>query len=102
LALLQYAPEFNFSQICPGWREGFEPLHRANYSFSKSMVLLDNIIEVLTLSNFDTLVLIGVVLFDAGRIGSGFVNIDQAGFAVTAESLIQKSPCCLSITLSSK
>ena len=66
------------------------------------MILLDNIVEIFTLANFDALVFVGIVLLDTGCIGAAFVNIDQAGFAVGADGFVQKPSYCFLITLGSK
>ena len=54
------------------------------------------------MANFDTHILISIVLFNACRVGAAFVDIDQAGFAVRADGFVQKSPGCFSITLGSQ
>ena len=64
------------------------------------MVLLDNIIQVLALPDLDTLVFISVVLFDGRGIGATFVDVDEAGFSAGGNGFVQKSSCCLFISLS--
>ena len=48
--------------------------------------LLDNIVQVLTLANLHAFVLVSFVLLYSRRIGSAFIDIDQAGFAVGTDS----------------
>lgn len=55
------------------------------------MVLLNNVVEVLTLPYFDALVLILIVLFNGRSIGATFIDVDQARFPIGPYSLSQKS-----------
>ena len=55
------------------------------------MVLLNNVIQTVALANFHTPIFVNIVLFDDGCVGAAFVDIDQTGFAVGADSLVQKS-----------
>jgi hypothetical protein len=66
------------------------------------MILFDNIVQVLALANLDALVLVSVVLLDGRRIGSAFVDIYQARFAVGADRFVEKTPGRLFITLHSE
>ena len=66
------------------------------------MILFHNVVEIFALADFDTLVYVGIVLFDGGRIGATFININQAGFAAGINSFIQKSSCCSLIPLGSQ
>ena len=63
------------------------------------MILLDNIIQIFTLPDFDPLVFVGIVLLDTGCIGTAFVDIDQAGLPIRADCFVDKSTCGLRITL---
>ena len=54
------------------------------------MVLLDDVIQVLALANFNTPVFVCIILLDSSRIGATFVDIDQAGFPVGTNSFVQK------------
>ncbi len=53
--------------------------------------LLDNVVQVFTLANLDAFVLVSVVLLDGRRVGSAFVDIDKAGFAVGTNSFVEKA-----------
>jgi hypothetical protein len=80
-----------------------EAKHRPGSPLHKPVIgmlhhLLDNIIKVLTLSDFHTPIFISVVLFDGRGIGATFVDINQAGFAAGADSLGQKKTRCFLIT----
>ncbi len=71
--------------------ERFKAEHGSDPSFDKPVILLDNIVKVFTLANLDAFVFVNIVLLDTGCIGSAFVDIDQTGFAVGADSFVQKS-----------
>jgi hypothetical protein len=60
--------------------------------------LLDNVVQVFALAGLHALVFIGIVLFYSRRIGSAFINVDQAGFAARSNSLFEESTCGLLIT----
>ncbi len=72
-------------------QERFESKHKSNSSLNETVVLLYNIVEILALANFDAFVFIAVVLFYSCCVGTAFVNIDQAGFAVSPRSLCSES-----------
>ena len=63
------------------------------------MVLLNDVVQIFTLANFDTFVFVAVVLFDASCIGSAFIDVDQAGFTVGTDGFVQKTQRCLLVTL---
>ena len=52
------------------------------------MILLNDVIQILTLSNFDALVLIAIVLLDAGRVGAAFIDIDQTRLTIGADGFV--------------
>jgi hypothetical protein len=64
------------------------------------VILLDNIVQVFTLTDLYTFVFIEIVLFDGGRIGSAFVDNYQARFAAGPNGFVQESTNSLRITLS--
>ena len=63
------------------------------------MILLDNVVQVFTLANLDAFVLVSVVLLDGRRIGSAFVDVNQARLAIRSNGFVQKSTRCFLITL---
>jgi hypothetical protein len=52
--------------------------------------LLDNIIQIFALTDFDPLVFISIVLLYGGCVGATFVDIDQAGFAAYSAKIATK------------
>jgi hypothetical protein len=102
LALLQHAPEFNSGQGRPCTPERFEAQHGANYPLDKPVILLDNVIQIFALADFNSPVFVGIVLFDSGRIGTAFINVDQAGLSVRPDRFVEKPACGLFITLGSQ
>jgi hypothetical protein len=57
----------------------------------ESVILLDNIVQVFALLDFYTLAFIIVVLLDGGRIGTAFIDVDQAGLSVSPDGFVQKT-----------
>ena len=53
--------------------------------------LLYNVIQIFALPDFHSLVFIYIVLLDSGSVGAAFVDIDQAGFAIGTDSVVQKT-----------
>ena len=50
--------------------------HRTRDSFYLSMILLDDIIQVLALSNPDPLVIL-IILFDSSGVSTTLIDVDQ-------------------------
>jgi hypothetical protein len=97
LAFLQHPPKFNPCQCRLGGAKRFESERGPNLPFDKPMVLLDNVVQIFALANFDTLVFVSIVLLYGRRIGSAFVDVNQARFAIRANGFIQKTSGCLLI-----
>ena len=100
-----FDPSSAYARVLPGQGrlcrpERLEPEHGTSYPFDESMILLHNIVQVFTLTDLYAFAFIEIVLFDGGRIGSAFVDIDQAGFAVRPDGFVQESAGSLRITLS--
>ena len=95
-------PEFNSCQSGLCGPERFEAQHRSGSPFNEPVILFNNIIQVFALADFHSFTFIVIVLLDSCSIGAAFVDIDQAGLAAESDSLVQKSPCCLRITLGSE
>ena len=47
------------------------------------MILLDNIVQILALSNLDPLVIVFIILFDSSRISATLVDVDQTWFSIS-------------------
>lgn len=79
--------------------ERFKAEHGSNYSLYEPVVLLHDIILIFALANLDPFVLVSVVLLDGRRIGSAFVDVNQARLAIRSNGFVQKSTRCFLITL---
>ena len=66
------------------------------------MILLDYVVEVFALANFNASIFVRIILLDSGSIGATFVDIDQAGFPARTNGFVQKFPRCFLITLGSQ
>ena len=55
------------------------------------MILLDNVIQIFTLTNLDAFSFVFVVLLDRCGIGAAFINVDQARFSISANGSIEKA-----------
>ena len=69
-------------------------------AFNASVILFNDVVEVLALPDSDTLVVVITVVFDRGRIRTTFVDIDEPGFAIPRYRFGQKSQSRLLIALS--
>ena len=47
------------------------------------MILLDDIIQILALSNPDPLVTILIILFDSSRVSATLIDVDQTWLAIS-------------------
>lgn len=68
----------------------FEAHHRAHSPLDSLAVLLDDVVAVFALADFDTFLMISIKLFQARMIGPALVNVDQARFSVFPDGLPQK------------
>ena len=69
----------------------FETQHRSRAPLDVSMVLLDDVVQVLALTDLDTCLILSIQLFQARVIGSTLINIDQTRFAVFIDGFLQKA-----------
>ena len=53
-----------------------KPHHRTRDSLYSSMILLDNIVQILALSNFDPFIIVFIILFDSSRISATLVDFN--------------------------
>lgn len=66
------------------------------------MILLDDIVEVLALTQFDVAVMFGVVALDGRRVRAALVDGDLLRLAVQCYGLFEEAPCGGLITLGSQ
>ena len=75
--------------------KGFEAQHRPNDPLNRSVVLFDDVVEILALSNDDRRVLRSVVGFDGSFVGAALVDGHDLGRSVvldgTGEETVRRS-----------
>jgi len=76
LAFLDPMHEFDALQGDPGRAKGFEPEHRPDDTFDKSMILLNPIVQVLDLATLDLLTGFLLEYLDGCGIGAALVDRD--------------------------
>ena len=74
-----------------GCRKRFEPEHGTRDPFDRSMVLLNNVVEILDLADFDRGAVLLIVALDGRFIGRTPVDGDLLRHAVAADRLGQES-----------
>jgi len=55
------------------------------------VILLDNIIQIFTLPDFDPLFFVRILLRYSSCIGTAFVDVDQARLPVRPDGFVEKS-----------
>jgi hypothetical protein len=72
LAFLDHVHEFDTLQCCFGRPKGFETEHRPYNPFDRSMILLDQIVQVFDLSYLDLIAGFLLECFDGCGIGRSY------------------------------
>ena len=65
--------------------EILEPQHRTCDSLYPSMILLDNVIEVLALSNLDPFIVVLIILFDRRHVSAAPIDVDQSWLTIATD-----------------
>jgi len=55
------------------------------------MILLNNVIQIFTLTDFDAAIIIGIILIGTRFIGSTFIDIYEPRFAISTNGFIKKT-----------
>ncbi len=63
------------------------------------MILFNDIVQVLTLTNLDTFPIGSVIVFQAGLIDSALIDIDPTPLAIAIKGFLQKASCSFGIAL---
>lgn len=63
------------------------------------MILFNDVVEILALTDFDSLAVVVIVVVDRGRICTTLIDIDATGFAIPIDRLSQKPQRSLLIAL---
>jgi hypothetical protein len=65
--------------------EVLEALYRARDALDRAMVLLNNVVEVLTLSDRDLGAMLPIVVLDSGVVRAALIDVDDLGKAVVLD-----------------
>ena len=87
---------------CSGTPKRLESEHRLCDSFDPSVVLLDDVVQVLVLSHQDVDTGISLDTFNGRCIGAALVDGDLLGHAVQVDGALHKVPGCGLISLGSQ
>ncbi len=73
-----------------GGVKAFEAQHLLSDTLYITVVLFDDIVQIFTLTYFDTATIVLIELFDTGFIGATFINVNQTGFYISDYGFGQK------------
>ena len=73
--------------------EFFEALDRSSFSLDGSMILLDNVIEILALPDHDLRAVLPIVILDPGFVGAALVDVGDPGKPVILDGAREESTC---------
>src|SRR3954452_13160286 len=82
LPLSDHVHRLDTRQQDPRASQGFKTQHGPSNSLDGTMVLLDNVIQILALTPLNVSLMAGVVAIDCGGVGTTLVDRDLLGFAV--------------------
>jgi hypothetical protein len=82
-----------------GTAERFESKHRSSDALDRPVVLLNDVVEVLTLRNRYRRVMLDIITFDAGGVGAALVDRDGCGKRVVPDGTSEKPLCRSPIAL---
>src|SRR5450631_4801966 len=102
LALANHVHRLNAGDEDACAAKDLEPQHRSNDPFDSAMILLDDIVEVLALAQFDVAAILGVVALDRRGVGTALVDGDLLRLAVQCNGLFQEAPRRRAIALGSE
>ena len=102
LVFADHVHELNASKGHGGRTEGLEPHHRSHLTLDRSMVLFDNIVEVLDLPDLNTCVARRVAALDRCGVGATLVDGNLRRCASLADRLVYQAQSGLAIPLRSQ
>jgi hypothetical protein len=74
--------------------EGFEAQHRSSDALDRTMVLLDNVVQVFTLPHLNAGCVLSVVTVDRCSVSAAFVECDLIGLTMLLDRPFQKAAIC--------
>jgi len=98
LTLADHMGRFDPGERCSGRSDGLEPLHRVGDLLDEAVILLEDVVEILDLQNFDCLARPGeledgVHCLKAGQIGSTSVDHHPVWHAIGGYGAPEEAPC---------
>jgi hypothetical protein len=68
-----------------------EPQHRTTAPFDVPVILLNNVVEVLTLANLNALVMDAIIVLNRCLIRTAFIYVNEARFSIVPDRFGEKS-----------
>ena len=99
LVLANHVHELNSGENRSGSMERLEVQHRLGYTLDSTVVLLDDIVEVLDLANDDRLVATGVDRIDGCLVGAALVHCDLVRDTVGSHGPVEEALSCHHVAL---
>ena len=82
--------------------KGIESEHRSRNPLDGTVILFDDVVEVLVLTHHDINASVGLGAFNGGRVGAALVDGDLLRQIVQIDGPLQKAPRCSQIPLGSE
>ena len=98
LSFVNHVKSFNTPQGDSGTPKRFESKHGPNLLFDESMILFNNVIEILTLSDLNAFMVFLGVAFDSCFVGPTLVDVNLGGLLIGLDRFVQKPQSRLLIT----
>jgi hypothetical protein len=92
LPFLDHVHQFDAAQNDARAVEILEPEHRSDSAFDGPMVLLDDVVQILDLTNLDGRLALGIHRVKRSQIGATFVDGYRLGRAVLTDCLFEEAP----------
>ena len=92
LAFADHVHEFDAGQDVSGGPEGFEAEHRSGHALDGAMVLLNDVVEILDLSDDDAVFQPVIDVIDGHLVSAALVHRDFFRNAMRPHRLIEKAP----------
>ena len=90
LPLLDHVHQFNPGQRFLCGVKTLESQHRTTLALDTPVILFNDVVEILALTDLTALAVGVIVVVDRGCICTTFIDIDEAGFAIPFNRLDQK------------
>ena len=102
LAFANHVHEFDASQDGLRRPERFKPKHRPGDALDGTMILLDDIVEILDLPDLDRDVSLRIQLVERSLVGAALVHRHRTGDFTVPHRFVEKAPCRCRIAFGSQ